>query len=39
MKQPVSVAPLQDHHAAFARQEADRAAAIAEQAHGDDATA
>jgi len=39
MKQPVSVAPLQDHHAAFAPQEADRAAAIAEQAHGDDATA
>jgi len=31
MKQPVEVAPLQEHHAAFARQEADRAAALAAQ--------
>ena len=38
MKQPVEVAPLQEHHATFAPQEADRAAALAKQQRGDGAS-
>ncbi|MGC6486428.1 MAG: carbamoyl-phosphate synthase large subunit [Planctomycetota bacterium] len=39
MKQPIEVAPLQQHHAAFAPQEADRAEALAEQPRSDGASA